>query len=603
MIKNTDNVITVSNKSLKIVADYNSGLKFSLYHLHRNKIANLDREAFNLEMHGKKFTSKNFKMVDVITAKDEAQELVTFLLENKKEAFKVRISLINDLKETINVLYQIWDDYLLGAPSVVKIHIPLLAELNAGKKDRKYYPSMSIKTKKGTNALIPVMESFYSTDVLLPLVVADEDDKYGYSLEFPTASDLSDTGATQNVNKILTGISSYEELKEHKVQINPDSSFNDTIELKITALTNGWVEAFDRYRDTWQENYDFSEYHRKDLQWFNTCVINNFTFLYGQESMDHEKKKIDVESMVKQGEEFGGYDTVCIWNMYPRLGVDFHDQWDFYDLFPGGRKAIKKAVEEFHSHGIKVLLPYIPWDQSPKMSVEDMGDELAKIIKDTDADGFQFDTLRDIPFSFRTKLDKVKPGILLQTQHHPIKKHPTEFITSSWDELWRTDPMPEADVFRFICPIHPAPVIDRWLRLEDKDTLIKRVMFGGTTFVIWQDIFGRWMPFTKEQKAKIKAWKKVYLENYDVFMGKKPTPYAPTFKKDLYCNIFRSDDGKKQIYAFYNDSNKTVNVKNFVLENKFKNAKVIVGDSEIKLNGNKLNHSIKPREVVEILVK
>ena len=214
MINRKNDIVTVSNESLKIVADCGSGLRFSLHHLKRAKIANLDREAFELEMHGKKFTSKDFVISRIDICRDEVQELAVFLLENKKEKFRLRISLINDLKDTINVLYQVWDDYLLGAPSIVKIHIPLLAQLNAGEKDRKYYPSMQARTKKGTNALIPVMESFYSTDVLLPLVVADSRDKFGYSLEFPTASDLSDTGATQNVNKILTGISSYEELRD-----------------------------------------------------------------------------------------------------------------------------------------------------------------------------------------------------------------------------------------------------------------------------------------------------------------------------------------------------------------------------------------------------
>jgi hypothetical protein len=480
------------------------------------------------------------------------------------------------------------------------MHVPLLSELSCGEGEIKHYPSCSVRGPKGTDVLVPMRETFYSTDVLMPLVVSDRDEQFGYCVEFPVESDLSDTGAVQNINKILTTISSEEELVYHNVQINPDASFNDTMELKITGLKKGWPEAFERTRRVWSERYDFSEYDKPDLKWFDRCVVNNFTFLYGKEGFDLKNKKIDVEGLLKQGEAFGGYDTVTIWNMYPRLGIDSRTQWDFYDDFPGGRQAIREAVAQFHKHGVKVFLPYIPWDEGPNESTESMGDQFAKIIADTDADGFQLDTLTDLPYSFRKKLDKVKPGIILTTQHHPMKKHPTEFITTSWDEFWRTDPMPEVDVFRFICPQHKAPVISRWLRMEDKTVFIKRVEFGGATIVIWQDIFGRWMPFTEEQKARIKRWKETYLKYIDIYQCADPIPLYPTLKKDLYCNLFSGSHG--DIYSFYNDSENRRQIEGIRLNREGSGAEVIYGNSAVSFDGT-LNFTIEPKEVVHILVK
>ena len=128
----------------------------------------------------------------------------------------------------------------------------------------------------------------------MPLVVCDACGRYGYSVEFPTLSDLNNVGATQNVNKLLTYIKSEEGLKDHWVEINPDDTYNDTAELKITGLRDGWPEAFRRVRSAWRQNYDFSEYSRKDLAWMKRCVVNHFAFLYGREAFDGEKINVDI---------------------------------------------------------------------------------------------------------------------------------------------------------------------------------------------------------------------------------------------------------------------------------------------------------------------
>ena len=212
--------------------------------------------------------------------------------------------------------------------------------------------------------------------------------------------------------------------------------------------------------------------------------------------------------------------------------------------------------------------------------------------------------MRDLPFSIRKKLDEVKPGIVLETQSHPLRKHPVEFITTSWDEFWYTDPMPEVDIFRFMNPRHIAPVVARWSRDEDKWKVLKRTEFGGAPVLIWQDIFGRWMPFSEGQKARIKDWKKVYLAHREVYQGLKPTPLIPVDTKDLYCNRFRHDNGEQEIYAFYNDSDSTKQLRNYPIENrKVDKVKKIYGSGSAKKKGNGFSVSVAPREIVHVLVE
>ncbi|MDR1483072.1 MAG: hypothetical protein LBI74_10650 [Synergistaceae bacterium] len=598
--------IRIENSGIRTVIDYSEGVVFEEFsNLPSGRMTNRDRELFVIEIYGKEYTSGDFKIESVKIAQDKIQELVTLSMELPAERLKARVHIINDRKNKITVLYQIRDDYKTGAPSVSFLRIPLLAGLEAHNgDDYHYYPSGVVLTEKGRDVMIPMAESFHGADILMPLVVCDSDDRYGFSVQFPSPSDLNDAGATQNANKQLTAISCSQELQNHRLRINPDPSFNDTVELCILGLSGGWSEAFGDCRATWQSRYDFSEYDRDDLQWFSECVVHNFVFLYGKEGFDHEKQKIDVDKLLMRGDEFGGYDTVTIWNQYPRLGVDARTQWDFYDDFPGGREALKEAVQRFHDRGVAVFLPYIPWDRGKDETTDSMGDEFARVIADTGADGYQLDTLWDLPFSYRKKLDGVRTGLVLTTQHHPMKKHPVEFVTTSWDEFWSFDPMPEVDVFRFMCPRHISPVISRWLRLEDKTILIKRCEFGAAPIVIWQDIFGRWMPFSEDQKERVKRWKDTYLKHRGIYQGGHPIPLYPTRTRGVYCNLFADDNTEDQIYSFYNDNEKTCTVEKLSVRGIYADtAEIILGDGDVSLGQDAFAVRIASKEVLHLLVR
>ena len=604
-VNNEKKIVEVSNNTLLAEFSYENGV--ILRHLTNaySKIkANTDKELFMINIFGKDIYGSQFTCKDVKIAKDEVIEMVSFQLDFK-EFIKFRLHIINYPDGTTRILYQCSDSYKAGVPSVIFFNIPFLGELiSGGGHDLKYYPMNSVRDKDGNDVLHRVNESFYNSDIIMPLVVCDEKTGCGFEIEFPVSSDLSDLGSVQNINYQLSRISSENELKNHRVRLNPDVSYNDTAELLIMGIKDGWAEAFDHRRETWKENYDFYQYEREDLKWFRNCAVHNFTFLYGKEGFDHENQRIDVEKLVKEGEEFGGFDTVILWNQYPRLGVDERTQWNFYDDFPGGRKAIREAVDKFHEKGIKVLLPFIPWDRHEDEGTDSMGTELARLAKDTDLDGFHLDTMKTFAQSAREKLDKIKPGIVLETQGHPMKKRSMELVTASWDEFWSADPMPEVDVLRFIHPKHVAPVIGRWLRLEDKDTLIKRAEFGGASIVIWQDIFGRWMPWNEGQKKRIALWKKTYLKYLDVYLGEKPIPLYYTGADNVFCNVFVSDTNDAQIYSFYNDNAQNIKIEDLSLW-RFNSdkAEVVLGQSDVEIIDNKISLVVPAKEIVHVLVK
>ena len=63
---------------------------------------------------------------------DDVFEMLTVNASLESERVYVRISFINDGKDTVNILYQVRDDYKYGVQTRMKIHLPLLE--NRGRK-------------------------------------------------------------------------------------------------------------------------------------------------------------------------------------------------------------------------------------------------------------------------------------------------------------------------------------------------------------------------------------------------------------------------------------------------------------------------------------
>ena len=111
-----EKTITIENRTLRVVVGYSDGVTFEeLSNVKAGGAQNCGRDAFFLSIYGKKYCSKDFAILNVVTAQDQVQELVTLLLELKEEALKLRIHLINDCEDTITILYQVYDEYKLGA--------------------------------------------------------------------------------------------------------------------------------------------------------------------------------------------------------------------------------------------------------------------------------------------------------------------------------------------------------------------------------------------------------------------------------------------------------------------------------------------------------
>ena len=235
-------------------------------------------------------------------------------------------------------------------------------------------------------------------------------------------------------------------------------------------------------------------------------------------------------------------------------------------------------------------------------------EELTGIMRETDADGFFLDTMEQVPGGFRKAADKARPGIVFCSELHPSTRESLALLTASWDQFWSIPCMPEVDLLRFILPGHTAPQISRWQNGIGKDMLIKRAIFSGTGLVIWQDVFGAWLPYSAEQKETIRQYKQLWMEYRLYFQGPESIPFYPTECSSLYCNQFSAeketaDMEKGYLYTLYNAGEKEYEGILIVhRESEISRCRCLWGNQDIHLNQNEITGRIGPEEVAVVYV-
>ena len=147
-----------------------------------------------------------------------------------------------------------------------------------------------------------------------------------------------------------------------------------------------------------------------------------------------KNSKFKINKIIKEGKEFGGYDSIIFWHQYPRLGLDKTNQWELYRYLPEDYKSIKKIVDECHVNNIKFFIPFKPWDVRSNESLDKHAQSLEKFIHKTNIDGFFLDTMSALPESFLS-IQKKYPSFEFCSEGTPKEQRQIEQLTSSWDQI------------------------------------------------------------------------------------------------------------------------------------------------------------------------
>jgi hypothetical protein len=280
-------------------------------------------------------------------------------------------------------------------------------------------------------------------------------------------------------------------------------------------------------------------YEREDLAWMTRNFVCGFVFVYDRSFWDPETSRYRVTELCADAvTEFGGFDSVVLWQAYPRIGADERNQFDFFRDMPGGLAGLRRAVGEFHAQGVKVFIPYNPWDQGTRREGESDDEALAHMVAALDADGIFLDTMVQAPAGLRAAVDKERAGVVFEPEGHPSIEE-LEQCNGSWAQ-W-LQPFPGIGVLhlKWVEQRHMQHQIRRWDTSHREE--LAAAWLNGSGMLVWENIFGSWNPWNADDRATLRRMAPVLRFFAEILSGGEWRPYYPTMVEKVYASLWNGD--------------------------------------------------------------
>lgn len=285
--------------------------------------------------------------------------------------------------------------------------------------------------------------------------------------------------------------------------------------------------------------FDDSIYQRADLRWMARNFVCGFLFVYDRAFWDPEAGRYCVAELCEEAQrEFGGFDSVVLWHAYPRLGADERNQFDFFRHLPGGLDGLRQAARDFHRHGVKVFLPYNPWDVGTRREGRTDEEALAEMVAAIEADGLFLDTLVAAPTRLREAVDAQRPGVAFEPEGHPAIQE-MEQCSGSWAQ-W-LQPFPGIGVLhlKWLEPRHIQHQVRRWDRSHQDE--LAAAWLNGSGILVWENIFGTWNPWNAEDRAALRRMAPVLRFFASLFVDGEWLPCFPTRTPNVFASGWKEE--------------------------------------------------------------
>jgi formylglycine-generating enzyme required for sulfatase activity len=281
--------------------------------------------------------------------------------------------------------------------------------------------------------------------------------------------------------------------------------------------------------------YSGQEYERPELKWSQSSFIQPQMMVEDRYFYDpvagHYTVDKYLDDLVKR---YGGIDSVLIWPVYTNIGIDNRNQYDMVRAMPGGIAGVKQMVADFHRRGVKVLFPFMAWDQGTRNEGVADWDAIAKLMAEIGADGVNGDTLRGIPRTFRTASDAVGHPLVLEPEH----AFPSPFEALSWNNMewgyWQYPSAPTVSAFKWLEPRHMVNVCDRWN--HSKVDNLQFAFFNGVGYESWENIWGIWNQITPRDAQALREVATIERAMASYLVSQEWQPYAPTEQTAIFAS-------------------------------------------------------------------
>jgi gamma-glutamyl hercynylcysteine S-oxide synthase len=298
----------------------------------------------------------------------------------------------------------------------------------------------------------------------------------------------------------------------------PQDNFNQPIGQQISAPGCLTLRALGGYNACTQENYkqwlesivhwrmeeririgyDDARYGNPALKWAQSSFIQPQMMVHDRYFYDATANSYTVGRYLDDlTNRYGGIDAVLIWSTYPNMGIDDRNQLDMVQSMPGGIEGVHKMVEDFHRRGVRVLFPFMMWDQGTRDPGKPWPDATAELMKAIDADGMNGDTQQGVPQAFSLAAEKIGHPLAFEPEGSPHDEG-IAWNVLTWGQYGPANfPFaPSVDRFRWLEPRHEVNIQGRWNRNKTDD--LQYAFFNGEGWESWENVWGIWNGVTPQ---------------------------------------------------------------------------------------------------------
>lgn len=259
-----------------------------------------------------------------------------------------------------------------------------------------------------------------------------------------------------------------------------------------------WLESIVHWRmeERIRIGYDPARYENPALKWAQSEFMQPQMMVHDRYFYDPVEHEYTVDRYLDDlDERYGGIDAVLIWSTYPNMGIDDRNQLDMVESMPGGIEGVRKMVEDFHRHGVRVLFPFMMWDQGTRDPGKPWPDAIAELMKAIDADGMNGDTQEGVPLAFSLATEKIGHPLAFEPEGSPADEG-LAWNVLTWGQYGPSalEFAPTVDRFRWLETRHQVNIQGRWLR--DKTDDLQYAFFNGEGWESWENVWGIWNGIT-----------------------------------------------------------------------------------------------------------
>jgi formylglycine-generating enzyme required for sulfatase activity len=286
--------------------------------------------------------------------------------------------------------------------------------------------------------------------------------------------------------------------------------------------------------------YNDSQYRRPEFQWARHNFIAPQVMVEERYLYDPDTSRYTVDRYLQDlNSRYGGIDSVLIWPVYPNLGIDDRNLFDFYRDLPGGFAALRKMVEDFHHHNVKVFFPMMSWDVGTRPEGIPLWDAVAKLMADINADGVNGDTFAGVPRAYPEAADKIGHPLVFQPENELSGDEQLIWDLQSWSEDVNYTFEPTISELKWLEPRHMVNICNRGAR--DKTDDLQSAFFNGMGYASWENIWGIWNGITPHDGEAIRRVATIERHFASFLTSPHWEPHTPTLQYGSFASKFPGD--------------------------------------------------------------